>query len=302
MTTDTEYIGILFWNLKSSDTPLSCRYPSPAARTRDTHWATLCNLWEQAGASRRTMARQLLAYEPARRAVRDAMTRGLQYSNETNRHGNRRLVAEAIAILQKRDIRRLDRTIAEGARQRQPGRIVRALAGRIALRRDRKRNRTHDLIEIAAAYKFRRASGKWAGGEHTTTVNFIGDINQIHPYRAVSARGCSTNVRSANGKWKGKNSDHLFVVPENWIETVHDAGIDRVDDCVTLSAEPVTDETTLKGCEAAWRVIVAKQSTGFDLKTAEGFVVMFAGKTHFGKTITTAKKKCAADWQPVFAR
>ena len=297
ITTEPDYVGVLFWYAGPRDmadkSPMQCRYGCVTARVRETHWNTLANLWEQAAAANRTSAREVLAYRPAREAVADAIELGKAFTAQAERHGKRKLIVEARLILLQRQIRRNDRRIADNARNVPPGRVVRALAGRIELRRRNKLSRTRDLI--AAVSCFRTARGKWAGGDHFTEVDFIGT------HGTLTARGCSTTAWSSNGKWRGKNSNHKFTVPENWIDTVHAAGITWVDNFLTLCAAVVTDPKELKGSEAAWRVTVAKQSTGFDLKIETGFIVMFAGKIHFGKTIKAAKRKCAAEWKPLFS-
>lgn len=292
-TTATDYTGTLFW----PDNDSWCF--RGGRRETEALWATLCNLSEQAAAAKRTTARELLAYKAAREAVYDLLAKDLAYSSQAERHGKRRLVIEARAILATRLERRTSRRRGELANDQQPGKVVTALLRLRELRRSNKRRRTRDLIEIAGCHAmFRRATGKWAGGEHSIDLSFIGDSSPdgVRTYETVFAKGGSTSARSSNGKWSGKNSHHRYIVPENWIETVHAVGIADVDDRVTLSAEPCDP----KGAEAAWRVTVAQQSTGFDLKTAEGFVVMFAGQIHFAKSLSAARKKCANDWKPVF--
>ena len=299
MTTQPDYTGTLFWPAACDSNPFQTRHPRQGYHAVESLWATLCNLQEQAGAARRTTARELLAYGPAREAITDLIELGQAFNAATTRHGKRHLIAEAKQILTDRAARKNNRRIADNARTVEPGRVLRALAGRIELRRRNKLSRTRDLLDSAEqSAGFRRASGKWAGGNHTVSAAFIGDSSPagVRLYETVRASGDSTSARSSNGKWSGNDSRRRYIVPADWIETVYAAGIAQVDDRLTLSAV-VCDP---KGAEAAWSVTVAKQSVGFDLKTETGFVVMFAGKIHFGKSITAAKKKCAAEWKPVF--
>jgi hypothetical protein len=62
--------------------------------------------------------------------------------------------------------------------------------------------------EIRAAYdacEYRRARGKWAGGEHSFAIHF-GDWIEEH----VISHGTET-AWSRNGKWSGKNSRHAIT-------------------------------------------------------------------------------------------
>lgn len=302
MIPEPDYTGTLFWPAACDANPFQTRHPRQGFHAVESLWATLCNLQEQARAARRTTARELLAYKPAREAIVDLIELGQAFNAATTRHGKRHLIAEAKQILTARLARQADRKRGEEARNKQPGQVIAALARLRELRRNSKRRRTEDLIETAECHAmFRRATGKWAGGEHSVTVAFIGDSSPagVRTYGTPSAQGGSTAARSSNGKWSGKDSFRRYTLPENWIETVHAAGIAEVDsDRVILSAEPCDP----KGAEAAWSVTAARQSTGFDLKTETGFVVMFAGQIHFAKSLTAARKKCANDWKPVFTR
>lgn len=237
-----------------------------------------------------TTPRELLRNEIVRGCIRRgglSKTQRDLYADGPNADARGKLVRAACEIIEARDKQAFARKMADHARIQPTGRIVAALAAkRLAA--------VHAAVEAIDRTLFRLPSGKWVGGDHTVDIALI-----RHPMLEVpTASGESKTVWHPKQTWKGTNSLRRYVLPADWLETVHAAGIARVDDRLTLSAVPVATAAV----EAAWRVITAKQSTGFDLTTESGFVVMFAGVIHFGKTIATARKKCAAEWKEVFAR
>lgn len=97
---------------------------------------------------------------------------------------------------------------------------------------------------------YRRAQGKWAGGDHTTTI-------KISPAEAgVTSR--STKSWSSNGKWSGRDSEHRIHVQPTWRAEVlkkYPTGTITVKDkeCLILC---VTADQQLK---------IVRQGRGFEL-------------------------------------
>lgn len=206
----------------------------------------------------------------------------------TQARGN--IARQAFDIMQNRLARRRDRAVAEAARQH----CSRGANWFVAQARAKRIAAVRDIVAEIDCRLFRVSGSRWVGGDHTVEVDLI-----THPFTQIpTASGESSTVWHKKKSWKGTNSRRRYLLPADWIATVHAAGIAELDDRLTLWAERVPTDRA----EAAWRVITARQSAGFDLKTETGFVVMFAGVIRFGKTIDSAKRKCAAEWKPVFSR
>jgi hypothetical protein len=131
--------------------------------------------------------------------------------------------------------------------------------------KDRIISRTVDAAETALCRaSYRRASGKWAGGEHTVRVE-IGE---------PSIGGSSERVWSANGKWCGRNSQITAYVRPSWLLRVDMQGIALVDGLFVLAATIV--ERTETG--ALWEVLYGRQSKGFDVRMENGMVCKLSGE------------------------
>lgn len=121
-------------------------------------------------------------------------------------------------------------------------------------------------------WPYRRAEGRWAGGEHFVDVS-IGD----HP-RAE----CRTErVWSSNGKWSGNNSRAKIVVTHGAIEAFGDNLV--ICGLVTLDAEQVGP----REYRATW----ARQGRGVGLVVESGWIIR--GYHSMASTIDGARKQAA---------
>lgn len=101
---------------------------------------------------------------------------------------------------------------------------------------------------------YRRARGKWAGGEHEVVVK-IG---------FASATAKMGRVWASNGKWSGQNSIHIIEVPPNWLSSVYRNGLAVIDNRLVLAARP--------DGEGSWRVTFVHQGAGTAITTVPGRV------------------------------
>ena len=122
------------------------------------------------------------------------------------------------------------------------------------------------------AWPYRRAESGWAGGRHTTRVVFS-DTPQ--------AKGESTRVWSANGKWSGNDSSACLSVTPRCYELL---GTNlTMGGLVTLDCIQVAP----REYQAWW----AEQSRGFSLKVVAGWIIR--GYHVTGGTLEQARKKAA---------
>ena len=105
------------------------------------------------------------------------------------------------------------------------------------------------------ACQYRRASSKWAGGEHTVNI-YIG--------KGCAAHSRADRVWSSNGKWAGMDSRHEVWIRQNWKRTVHDKGIAVLANRFTLQATQIDDDTF----SASW----VRQGRGIELITETGII------------------------------
>jgi hypothetical protein len=108
---------------------------------------------------------------------------------------------------------------------------------------------------------YRRAQGKWAGGEHTLDVSL--DF-------VVAASSKTERVYSANGKWSGKNSRHTIKVKPDWLRTVYRPGRAVVDGRLVLRASEQEP--------GRWWVYYVGQTRGTGIEPREGYVTREDGQ------------------------
>lgn len=152
-----------------------------------------------------------------------------------------------------------------------------------------------EVVAAANRCDYRVSKSGWAGGEHCTSVgvarnSWAPSLRRTSFRKAsTSCSGGSTRVWSHNGKWSGQNSEFHFLVPSDWTQTVQAAGLAVVDGRLTLEAYPVTGNL-LPG-EQAWVASWAVQSTGFNLRKEDGFLVRYKGQVAHGHTISAASRQ-----------
>ena len=132
--------------------------------------------------------------------------------------------------------------------------------------------------------RYRRSHTKWVGGEHSTTIE-IGE---------PGCSGGSTTVWHKKHTWKGTNSYHKFTVRSTWCERVADNGLAVIDGMLCLDAEPIPDAGP---GTSAWRVVLARQSTGFSIVAETGYVVRQAGLDliRYSKSAVHARRWCVRE-------
>ena len=136
---------------------------------------------------------------------------------------------------------------------------------------------TNAAASLEAAWPYRRSQSGWAGGEHNVSVHLV-----TSQYDSCRASGESAKAWSDNGKWSGTNSSASITT-----------------DLYTLLTFPslmTPDGLALCQAEAIgpreYRVKWIEQSTGFGLKTVDGYLIR--GYHVRAPGITSARKKAAA--------
>ena len=125
---------------------------------------------------------------------------------------------------------------------------------------------------IERDWPYRRAEGRWAGGEHFVDVS-IGDHPRVE---------CHTErVWSSNGKWSGNNSRAKIVVTHGAIEAFGNDLI--IGGLLTLDAEQVGP----REYRATW----ARQGRGVGLVMETGWIIR--GYHSTAGTIVAARKQAA---------
>ena len=99
---------------------------------------------------------------------------------------------------------------------------------------------------------YRRSTSKWAGGDHTCTVDFIFDQSQ-----KPSISGWADKVWSDNRKWSGNDSYITACIPLRWYSSVWKRGLAVVDGYFVLDV--------LGEDEKGIVVLAGKQGRGFDI-------------------------------------
>lgn len=109
-------------------------------------------------------------------------------------------------------------------------------------------------LQLGSAWPLRKAESRWAGGEHGVVVS-ISDI--------AACSGESNKVWSDNGKWSGRNSfANLYVTLR---ALAHFPTLRTADGSIVLDAKLVGPRE--------YRLTWVAQSTGFDIKPVEGWLV-----------------------------
>lgn len=111
------------------------------------------------------------------------------------------------------------------------------------------------LRAAASACDYRRAAGRWAGGDHTIEVR-VG---------SPDASGETRRVWSKNGKWSGVDSVHTYCVRADWLARVPEAAR-VISGRLTLDLEP---ELESRIHPATW----AEQARGLAIRSMLGWVV-----------------------------
>jgi len=118
---------------------------------------------------------------------------------------------------------------------------------------------------------FRRASGRWAGGE-TSVIVQIGST--------PTAEGGSRTVWSGNGKWRGKDAYYSITIKPTWRRKVYDAGLATADGLLTLDAERISDD--------CWSAVWARQGRGFAVVVERGYIARCGRAFYHAGTVASA--------------
>jgi len=289
----------LCWSVAAPGGEIRGLYPTPAAAIararqlldearRAAEWRATAEQWRRwvdrigeedraACAARRTAA-ELLALPEGRAAVAGCVRAGKAYSGPAEYYARRPVVREAVRLLAARAARRADRSTSEAARATAPGRVLAEGRRRQAERREQLLAETRAAVREAAGGLYRVSQTRWAGGDHSTRVEF----------GAPSCSGRGVKAWSRNGKWSGSDSEHTLRVGEDWLQSVHAAGLAALGGMLTLSARPVPGRGD--GLyEAAW----AEQGRGFELNAVRGYIAVRGGEAYHAPSAAAALRGLA---------
>jgi hypothetical protein len=126
-------------------------------------------------------------------------------------------------------------------------------------RKKEKRGRIAGQVvkHLSNVWPYRRATSRWAGGEHKVSVSIV-------PSSQVAASGDSWTVWSRNGKWSGTNSSAELRISERAVRTLGVEGL-VIGGLITLDVKKLGH----REYQAVW----ATQSLGVTLKVERGYII-----------------------------
>lgn len=130
------------------------------------------------------------------------------------------------------------------------------------------------LKELRSDWPYRRASSRWAGGDHYIELQ-IGDAPQ--------ASGWSQRVWSSNGKWSGNDSNASLTITARCLRALE--GRVLLGGLLTVDCEPVAPRE--------YRAVWVEQGPGFGLKLVHGWIIR---RQHVrATTLERARKKAKGE-------
>lgn len=169
---------------------------------------------------------------------------------------------DAAARWAAREQRRADRQCAETARAATPGRIL-------VLHLERLFADAAPRIESLIRENYRRADGKWAGGDNSYL------ILPSDPNRSPTASSDTKRVWSKNGKWSGTDCNFVVRVQSDWSRQVEQRGLAVLDGLVTISAQKCGENIY----QASW----IRQGRGLSISAEHGWIAV-DGENSFHST------------------
>jgi hypothetical protein len=121
-----------------------------------------------------------------------------------------------------------------------------------------------NVCKVYDACGYRRAKGRWVGGEHDLKVAVIG-VDDAPGIGFPTVRSSTHKVW--NRKWGGINSAHTIYVWPTWLSVVYRAGLAVIQGKMVLHSNPVEDDP------AACYVWYVTQGRGTSIQSEHGIAV-----------------------------